>query len=662
MKFRNVHIKLAGVLIILFLSGCAVSESYKVGQELSGANRWDDAIVYFEKALNEDPDNQDYQNALLNAKRQAARTHYEKAKRMLATVSDTDLSILQRISKEADTAHSLDQNNSEISLFDNQIKEKIHALRETIKTLNSQIDIDMQKEDWSAAIDKLEQIKRINPGYEDMGNRMAKARQEGAKSYYRQGVDLGKQEDWKMAARAFKAAMEINPAYYDVAKLYQEAKSKDRIDYFLDEAEKALRANHWDRTILMYEKAKEYEPGNPELIQKIAHLKGKASQSYFDDAYQFTKQDMLNKALKKIELVRQYNPASGNDPLFKELTDRLSTKLMSRADACVERELWGNALVWYQKINAVNPDYPDLFQKILDTKDHIYRRIKKSIAVFDFSSPSNNEDAGKIVASKLITYLHKYASGDIRIIERENLQSILREMQLGQTGIVDTKTVQTLGKMKGIDTFIMGNVLHFTTKKNNIPSTNQVKVLVNEETVRNPDFTDWLIMNPKPSVEDLKNAPPRNITKKNYQFISYTQGSAKITAIIEISYKLVDSRTGENIFTNTIPGRLIKEDRYSDAVPAAKIAYDPLELPTEIEVLDELTNQKIFEVAQSVLNNFQSLEVDYFNEGQQQQKRRNINQAIEKYIDAVFDEKLKGISTPISQRSLEIIENLIQNL
>ena len=51
------------------------------------------------------------------------------------------------------------------------------------------------------------------------------------------------------------------------------------------------------------------------------------------------------------------------------------------------------------------------------------------------------------------------------------------------------------------------------------------------------------------------------------------------------------------------------------------------ELPTEDEVLDELTNGKVSEMGQSVLKNYQSLEVAYFNEAQQQQKRRNIDQA-----------------------------------
>lgn len=170
------------------------------------------------------------------------------------------------------------------------------------------------------------------------------------------------------------------------------------------------------------------------------------------------------------------------------------------------------------------------------------------------------------------------------------------------------------------------------------------------------------MMHPKPTEEDLKSLPPATKKKTTHQFISYRQGVAKVSALLEISYKLVDTSTGENIYANTIPGRLVKEDKYQDAVPAANIPNDPLELPTETEVLDELTNEKISEMGQSVLKQFQSLEVEYFNQGEQQRlKRRDYDLAVEKYTNAIFDEKLKGISTPISQKSAELIDNLIQN-
>jgi hypothetical protein len=53
--------------------------------------------------------------------------------------------------------------------------------------------------------------------------------------------------------------------------------------------------------------------------------------------------------------------------------------------------------------------------------------------------------------------------------------------------------------------------------------------------------------------------------------------------------------------------------------------------------------------------------VEYFNDAQQYEKRRNYEQAVEKYTDAAFDEKLKSITTPISLQSQESINKLIQD-
>jgi tetratricopeptide (TPR) repeat protein len=662
MKERNMRIVLVGVAVLTLLYGCAVSENFKMGQDLMTQNRWDEAIGYFETAVAEEPANTEFKGALLRARQQAAKLHLDKAKQALSAAPDRNLRALEAIVKEGDIAYSLDPENAAVKAFHDQLQGKVSALQAEVKALYEKADADMQKEDWLAAVTNFRLVNRIYTGYEDTGSKLARAEQEGVKVLYQQGTLLGKQEDWKMAAQAFKTGMEINPKYLDIARLTEEAKSRDNPGYFLNEALKAEKVQSWERAIQLLEKAAEYQPDNRELLTRLDNLRFKAAQEFFDDAVKQANQGRLYEAMRKIELVRKYNPSLQNDPVLREFIGNFAPKLMERAQKYGEREQWGNALVWYQKLESLSPNHPELFQKLLETRDFINKRIKKSIAVFDFSSPSNNKDAGKIAANKLIAYLHKNASGDLRIIERENLQSILREMQLGQTGIVDIKAAQSVGKMRGIDTFIMGDVLHYSARTTNTPSISQVKVLVDEEDVRNPDFSDWLIMNPKPTSDDLKSAPPRTVKKRNYQFISYKQGSAKINAMLEVSYKLVDTSTGENIFTNTVSGKLVKEDTYQDGVPVANITFDPLELPTEDEVLDDLTNGKVSEMGQSVLKSYQSLEVAYFNEAQQLQKRRNIEQAVEKYIDAIYDEKSKGISTPVSQQCLESIEQLIKNL
>jgi tetratricopeptide (TPR) repeat protein len=649
--------------VLVLLSGCAVNESYKMGQDLSNEGRWDDAIVYLKKALDDEPDNQEFRDVLKKAKRESARARYKKAKQALDAVAQPNLTHLQQAAKEADMALALEPDNRDIGAFSDTLKAKLTQVRGTIKTHYEQAYLDMQKEDWAAAVAKLRQVNSMLPNYEETASRLAKAEQEAARSLYQHGVSFGKQEEWKLAAASFKAVMDINPNYFDVARLYQDALSKDNFGYYDAAAEKASQAQNYAKAIILYEKALEYEPGNSAVIKKMEELKTKAGKFYFDEAVALVNKNIFYTALQHIGFIKTYAPATQDDPLYKDFINKFCRKLMDRADRFVEKELWGNAMIWYEKVESLVPNYPELYEKIRDVREErIKRRIKKSIAVFDFTSPSNDKDAGRNAADKLVAYLHQKASSDLRIIERENLQNILREMQLGQSGLVDAKSAQTVGKMRGIDTFIMGTVLkHFSSKTDN-SSMEQVKVLVDEEDVRNPEFSDWLIMNPRPTAEDMKSAPPRTIKKRNYQFISYKKGVVKITALFDISYKLVDTATGENIYTNTIAGRLIKEDKYQDGLPVANIPPDALDIQTESEVIGELTDQKIAEMGQSVLKHFQSLEREYYNQGQQLQKNRKYDLAIEKFMDALYIEKLKGMATPVSQNALQSIDHLIQQM
>jgi tetratricopeptide (TPR) repeat protein len=647
--------------VVLIFLGCAPNQSYKDGQDLLSQGRSEDAALLFEKALTENPGNQEYKDALSRAKQQAAKSIYDKARQALSAASDQNLTSLEQIGASAEKARRLDPLNQTIESFATSLAGKITILKDKLQSLYAQADADMQKEDWSAAAQKLKQINKIYPSYEDTGARLAKVEQEGAKGLYQQGMALRKQEDWKLAVQIFKKLMDINPNYYDVAKLYQEAQDRDNIQYFISEGENAGRNQNWDRAIMMLEKASEYQADNQDLRNKIESMKVKVSQIYFSDAVKLTNQGTLYKAMSLLDSARNYTPTIQSDPIYRDFIGKFCAKLMERSEKYAEKELWGNAYIWLQKAEMFNPSYPNLFQKLLDARDNINKRIKKSIAVFEFGSPGNNKDAGKIAANKLTAFLHKNASGDLRIIERANLESILREMQLGQTGLVDIKTAQSMGKMRGIDTFIMGDVMQYSTSYVDTPSSGQASVILDYEDAPNPEYTDWKERNQNPSKEERAKAPAATYKKPKYQIITYKKGVAKITAMIEISYKLVNTTTGENILTNTNPGKAIKEDQYQDGVPGANIPQDPLVLPSELEVIDELTNAKISEVGQSVLKPFQSLEVEYFNDAQQHEKRRNYEQAVEKYTDAAFDEKLKSITTPISQQSQESINKLIQD-
>ena len=63
-----------------------------------------------------------------------------------------------------------------------------------------------------------------------------------------------------------------------------------------------------------------------------------------------------------------------------------------------------------------------------------------------------------------------------------------------------------------------------------------------------------------------------------------------------------------------------------------------------------------------VLKPFQSLQTTYFEEGETLRQRRRYEDAIEKYVDAIYDERMKGIESPISKKSMEVVDQLISEL
>lgn len=664
MKQPRSFFLLTAALFLFSLMGCVPGqESFDMGEALSAKQRWEEAIVFYERALKENPDKEEFRTALQRTRQQAALVHLKKARDMDGTYKGPHLPDLDRILKEIRLAADFDPENRDISSFKQKTEQRRQKLIGQIEDLYRASGEAMKNENWIEATKSLRAITGIYPGYEDTAEKLLQAETEGAKYYYKQGLAFGKDDEWQMAVQAFKLAMEINPDYHDIRVLYKKAVSHDNIDYYIQKGRQASEARQWETAIRFYNKALDYEPDNENVFKALENVKANASQDYLNQGIDFTFQNQLYHAVADFKKALAYDSSLKESPFFKEALGKLNRKLSQRSENFAAQEKWGNALVWLLKLESLSPDYENLFYDIQAADDAIKKRIKRSIAVFDFSSPSNNPDAGKIVANKLITFLYEKASGDLRIIERENLQSILKELQLGQTGLVDLETAQRVGKMRGIDTFILGDVLHFTSAAKDFPSTKTVMLKVGTKRVKTRAFLEWEAKHPQPSRKELETAPAAYEEQDIYERFSYKAGVTKIRGFMEVSYKMVDTLTGETLFTDTSAGKLEKEDTYNDGVPPeANVAYDPLELPSELEVLNELTNSKIAQVGLSILTHFQSLEVVYFNAAEQLVKRREYEKAVEKYTDAMFDEKLKRISSPITRKSAEMIQKLVKDM
>ena len=93
------------------------------------------------------------------------------------------------------------------------------------------------------------------------------------------------------------------------------------------------------------------------------------------------------------------------------------------------------------------------------------------IAVVDFENKSGDTSTNSLMGSvsgTLIDELQKTKS--FRIIERQRLETILSELKLHMSGLIDAKNAKQVGKQLGVDAFIFGNLssVKYATDKSTI--------------------------------------------------------------------------------------------------------------------------------------------------------------------------------------------------
>jgi len=81
---------------------------------------------------------------------------------------------------------------------------------------------------------------------------------------------------------------------------------------------------------------------------------------------------------------------------------------------------------------------------------------RMSIAVLPFQTRGGSVDLGEIVLDKLITQL--VALHRFKIIERSQLEKVLKEQALGLSGVVDASSAAQLGRVLGVDAVLIGSI------------------------------------------------------------------------------------------------------------------------------------------------------------------------------------------------------------
>lgn len=103
-------------------------------------------------------------------------------------------------------------------------------------------------------------------------------------------------------------------------------------------------------------------------------------------------------------------------------------------------------------------------EKAAPVKTEEHKGLKKRIAVVDFEDKTGHGEwhIGSGMADMLTTALVK--SGHFLVIERQQLEKVLQEQAMGQTGAITAQSASQVGKVLGTELIVLGSVNEFGEK------------------------------------------------------------------------------------------------------------------------------------------------------------------------------------------------------
>ena len=650
---RKTSLALLIPMLALLLAACAAGKKeYDIGMQINAAGKHKEAIAYLEQAVAKEPDNRQYRQALAEIRERLVQQYLQEARQSLGPDDSITMAAIGRAKAKLAEARGVVVDHAAVTAFAQQLDQKEQSLLGQIRQQYDAARAAMDGGEWVKAYFNLQQIQGRFPNYEDTFHLMNQVVDKGAATLVKQARQQLDAEDFKAAAATARQVLALQSDNAEARELAAQATERDSKDYFVQQAGLAIRAQQWDRAVNCYHRAAGYDPDDATLKRLIEQVHRKAGDFYVQQAKQQMADGMLFAALESYGLAGKYAADAANDFVLGGLREDLSVRTIALAERFKTEQRFGAAWFCYSQIKQINPSYPQIFFLIQDMEDRIRQRLKKSIAVFDFNSPSEHVDSGIIVANNLITYLFKNASGDIKILERENLKSILEEMKLGQIGVVSSDSAQEMGRVYGIDVAIMGSVLLFKVDSSASKGSKTVRYQVGTKIIDNIEFQNWQARNPTPTKEELARAPAAKKEVPEYAEKDYEVSSQKKVGFVQLSFRIVDVSTGENIQVKTIERKLVVEDEASAGLPEAGVKFDAMEIPTDTEMLQKMTDEVVAELGREALRPLQNLEQTYFKLGETHLRRRDALAAAESFVDAIFDERLKQIqNSPLSEQA-----------
>lgn len=460
---------------------------------------------------------------------------------------------------------------------------------------------------------------------------------------------VAEKEDWREAAALLGELKFISPDYPGIIERLDDAASKDSLAYFVKEAEEAAKKENLDRAIRFYQAALKY-PDSDAVRPVLNKIKIAAASTLFKKGVEYYDASQPFKAYRAFVSAQSYF----NDVSFKDRSlVQVPTKaingflegLVKTAEKEEDRGSVGLAFQLMKMVTNIDANFAGAKKRFNSLQDKITQRAIKGFAVMPFKSPGYASESGKIFSSNITFFLHKNLTTDIKVVEREAMETLLKEYEVKTAGQMDDKSRENILSLLGADFMLFGDVLDYKVESSQNETLKTVRAQTRVEKARNPEYDDWLKDKEK-GVSNLSPQPLTHIDRPVFEDIKYKVVFYKKTGLANISYRVVDTK-GKLLTTSVVELREEVSDDGTDGVDVGdfKVPMKRAEIPSDIELMKRVQEKAIKRIGSELKDLFAGPEKKYLEEAVKFEKESELREAIERYSDVEIIYRKKGIDT-----------------
>ncbi|HHL39551.1 MAG TPA: hypothetical protein ENJ37_03495 [Deltaproteobacteria bacterium] len=511
------------------------------------------------------------------------------------------------------------------------------------------------------AVEKAATAARIDPA---AGAFLEQLRAEAAAGLEAEGDRAAADEDWRTALARYREVEKVAPGREGLAGKLADAEKRDNLAYYVNAAAEAVGKNDFARALKLYAYAATY-PGSEDVGALVLAAKEKGVRT------------LIGEGLELISLGRSYRAYLKFKEGFAYLKDlplarrtsiefdaaaitRFLDEQFLRAAGESEKGRVGLAYQYMRTVVDIDPNYAGGRDRMKALREKLEQRAIKGLAVMPFRSPGYSPEAGKIFSSNITLYLYRRLSPDVRVVEREAIESLLKEYEVKLAGQMNEKARESFLQISGADYLVIGDVLDYKVESGHHETTKTVRVKTGVKKVRNPEHLDWEKKKKAGELDAEAVEPPKYLEEPVFEDITYKVVFFKKVGLVSVGYRVVDTK-GKLLHTSVVEMKEEATGESTDGVEVGdfKVPLKVAELPSDTELIRKVQEKAIARIGMELKELLASPEVRYLAEAERHEKAGDLKEAIERLSDAQIVYEKKGLDTaPIEERIAAIMDLL----